>query len=481
MSIRKMLFVLAAAAATPCAQALSLSAGGVGQVLTFPYYSANANQETLITLVNTTFQVKALKVRFHEAYNGRTVGQFNVYLSPLDVWTGEIIADGSGTTLATRDTSCTVPAFPGFVAGANVMTMPFSTDAFTGTHGDGGPTDASRLREGHFDVIEMGEVSSGSTLALAAIHDEMGKPHDCAALAVAWASGGTWDANAASDVTPPAGGLYGSSAVIDVSQGTFFAMQPAVLDGFSASVQHTSPTSASPDLNSASAAGDTGTTVSVDVGGHTVNAHYARAVDAVSALLMSATHLNEYVIEPGVGAKTDWIVTFPTKRFYVDPSIVGTATTFAPFDAAFGSSGSCATYDLQQFNREELTLTPGSFFSATNTVPAFCHETSVVALAQDGSSVLHSNLKEQNDVPLIPLFTEGHLIVDMTATSTGARQLAASGEGYVFSGLPAIGFVAEDYINANVTAGVLANYSGTYTHRSTVRCAMGSSRTQPCQ
>lgn len=475
--------LLATTLAASSAQALSLSPGGVGQVLTFPYYTANADQGTLITLTNSSTQVKALKVRFHEAYNGRTVGEFNLYLSPLDVWTGEIIADGTGTTLATRDTSCTVPAFPGTIAGSGVMTMPFSSDAFTAAQSDGGPVDASRLREGHFDVIEMGEIT-GDTFGfrLAATHDN-GVPRDCAALAVAWAAGGEWSADPTADLTPPAGGVYGSSAIIDVGQGTFFVVQPAVLDGFSSAVQHTAPTSASPDLNSATASGDTGTLVSIDVGGRTVNARYAHSVDAVSALFMNATHLNEYVIEPGAGAKTDWVVTFPTKRFYVDPAIVGSSANFAPFDAAFGSGGSCSVYGLQLFNREELTLTPtGGFFGSGSDVSGFCHETSVVALAQDGSSALHSALKEQNGVPLIPTFTEGHAIVDMTENASGApRQLAASNEGYVLSGLPGIGFVAESYVNANVTAGVLANYSGVFPHHSTVHCGMGSGATQPCQ
>jgi hypothetical protein len=211
-----------------------------------------------------------------------------------------------------------------------------------------------------------------------------------------------------------------------------------------------------------------------------VNAHYTFSADAVSALFMAATQLNEFVLESSIGAKTDWIVTFPTKRFYVDP-LFGSPDGHAPFDAAFSDGTSCSNYGLQQFNREEMTIVPGGVFF-TGTASAFCHETSVVALAPDGTSALHSALKEQNNVPLIPLFTEGHLIVDMTQTNAAApRQLAASTEGYVLSGLPAMGFVAEDYVNANVTAGVLANYSGAYPHHSTVRCGMGSGASQPCQ
>jgi len=39
-------------------------------------------------------------------------------------------------------------------------------------------------------------------------------------------------------------------------------------------------------------------------------------------------------------------------------------------------------------------------------------------------------------------------------------------DGVFFYGLPAIGFAATNYINANVTPGVLSNYSAAYPHRS---------------
>src|ERR1700710_2215084 len=102
--------------------AMTLSAHGVGQVLEFPYYTANANQGTLITVANTTEHVKALKLRFHEAYNGRSVAAFNVYVSPFDVWTGEVTADGDSTAVVTRDTSCTVPKFNNSLGSVTIAT-----------------------------------------------------------------------------------------------------------------------------------------------------------------------------------------------------------------------------------------------------------------------------------------------------------------------------------------------------------------------
>jgi hypothetical protein len=50
------------------------------------------------------------------------------------------------------------------------------------------------------------------------------------------------------------------------------------------------------------------------------------------------------------------------------------------------------------------------------------------------------------------------------------RRPHAITEQRTFRGLPAVGFAAINYINGNVTPGMLANYSGTYPHRSTVAC-----------
>src|SRR5678816_2362699 len=110
------------------ADALMLNPRGTGQVLIYPYYTVNAGYGTLLSIVNTTLHGKALKVRFHEGHDGRVVFAFNLYLSPYDVWVAQTFdtsADGSGgAAIATRDNSCTVPAFaPAPGAGANAGTV----------------------------------------------------------------------------------------------------------------------------------------------------------------------------------------------------------------------------------------------------------------------------------------------------------------------------------------------------------------------
>lgn len=298
--------------------AMTLSSRGIGQVLVFPYYTVNASQNTLLTLVNSTSDAKAIKVRFREAYDGRSVASFNAYLSPFDVWTGIVFVDNSTVAIGTRDNSCTAPNFTTAATAANIPALAFSTESFTGSNNDGGPTDVSRLYEGNFEVFEMGVIANDGNPFNIDIRHVNGVPPGCDDIAAAWNTGGVWANDPTTDMLPPTGGLFGASGVVNVGNGTYFEILPAVIDGFSASEQNSAPTSAVPDFDTASAGADGKVAASVDVGGQFVTAHFSYPPDAVSALFMQSQSMNEYVAEPGT-AETDWVATFPTKRFLVDP------------------------------------------------------------------------------------------------------------------------------------------------------------------
>ena len=57
-----------------------------------------------------------------------------------------------------------------------------------------------------------------------------------------------------------------------------------------------------------------------------------------------------------------------------------------------------------------------------------------------------------------------------TDSCVGGHASRASIDGDVYSGLPATGFEAVNYINTNVAAGVLSNYSGLFRHRASRAC-----------
>src|SRR4029079_7616187 len=89
--------------------------------------------------------------------NSQEVLDFNLYLSPRDVWTAAIVPTGDGAGIFTADKSCTTPS---------VSTDPANPVAFVNYQyaGDSGGDGLDRTREGYIEIIEMGNVT-GVTLA----------------------------------------------------------------------------------------------------------------------------------------------------------------------------------------------------------------------------------------------------------------------------------------------------------------------------
>lgn len=468
------------------AQGVYLNPRGSGQVLIFPYYTVNANQSTLFSVVNTTPNGKALRLQFHEAYNGRDALDFNVYLSPYDVWTAEIYlgsGDDAPAVLATSDNSCTYPT---------VGVVNFSTAAFTGSNSDTGPQDGARTREGDFDVIEMGEIIDGGHGTLAAISHVDGVPANCSKLSSAWATGGYWAADPTADLAPPSGGLYGAESIVDVPQGTVFMVDAAALDGFSARIQHTQPGTGSPALDSVNdGAGTSGATAFVPLGNKLLQLHYDRPVDAVSALFMTDTLYNEYEVDPAYGAQTDWVVTFPTKHFYVDETSNPNIKSWdnPPFDVVFGLDGTTASFSpfwANVFDREgsSVSLDYGCFGNQFPPQVGFYFETNVLTFDSTQSLLssalvsIASTIRDVAKNDKLP-FLNGNVALSLVSYLDGCLEitpvpdhaLTASTEGDVLYGMPALGFAARGYVNANATNGVLANYTAAVPHRSSVSCA----------
>src|SRR5690554_6768852 len=64
---------------------------GTGNSLVIPYYTVQGGNNTLINIVNTdTENGKAVKVRFRGAERSDDVFDFQVFLSPDDMWTANV-------------------------------------------------------------------------------------------------------------------------------------------------------------------------------------------------------------------------------------------------------------------------------------------------------------------------------------------------------------------------------------------------------
>ncbi len=331
--LRRALPSLVLLVCAPSAVGVSLSPAGSGQVLLFPYYLASERANgfaTLVSIVNTTPNVKAVRVRLRDGLEGRPVGDYNVYLDAYDVWTAVIMPAGEATGIGSFDNSCTSPKISrdarNLTLLTNVGNTPMVEDTFT-----------QRSREGLIEVIEMGDygaaASATAAIPKAVIHY----------LGIASCEGVSADTGV--DAGPPTGGLFGSAMVISVMGAADYYYAATALDGFSDRKSGFGAiTSDAPSLADAHPA----ISIVRDLAGNTIRSEWARGIDAVSAVLMTDSVQGEFVLEPATQSRTNWIVTMPTKWHYVR----GGLQAAPPFVHEYGGDGACEVIDNPLFGFE---------------------------------------------------------------------------------------------------------------------------------
>lgn len=437
------------------AHAVHVNSDGLGEVLLYPYYTVQNDFVTAVHIVNTTDQVKAVKVRFLEGKNSKEVLDFNLYLSPFDVWTGSVVPDAAnGAKLISSDTSCIAPnQIP--AGGVAFRNFEFASDPAS--------SDPNRRAEGYVEVIEMGTVfdsADPSTFKPAtwATHTAAGVPTDCGKLATA-----DFNGSIANNISSPTGGLFGSGHLVSVEGGVRTSYDPVALDDFSDSPIWNTSGSTAPSLT------DVFPPTADILDGNQVVFFDAGAVeiDAVSAVLTQDVIYNEYTIDAGRMSQTDWIVTFPTKRFYVNVAKPDTDST-QPFqnpwqgweknDPATGKSilASCHNVEFEYFDREEGSQVPGQGdFSPTPIIPGFalCNEVNTLTLYRSGTAADDGRLFGAVSTAAalaIENFEAGWMAMGF-ASGTDAQgpygYIVADGNGVRVDGLPVIGFSASRNVN----------------------------------
>ncbi len=445
--------------------AVHLSKDGTGQVLIFPYYTVNGGIDTLINLVNTTDEAKALRVRFREAANSREVFTFNLYLGPNDVWTGAVIKSGEPAVakIISNDQSCTYPTI-------NTNTQQFNNLNYTGDFSDSYPEVDNRMFEGFVEVFEMG-VITGDSAEATTIDDETDL--DCSAINGAWGTDGYWSMNAETDMQPPTGGITGNITLIHVGEGFAISQEPTVLKNFTDAMLHNDIGNESPSLADSTLSAD------IEYNGTYANITLPTGIEAVSALLMKQTLSNEYALNPDIAAKTDWIMTLPTRQYHVDPEYSVSQTPVAPFT----SNGlACEPFSVSKmFDREEqMPLTPigdiqtHPFPDTSIIIPNNCYATNNLNFLIGGNPALipigifssnHPTSGDESPGDKISQigsqFESGWVELKFDQQS----QINSNDEGFTLYGLPVIGFSAQKFTNANASPGLLAQYTGIFQHK----------------
>jgi hypothetical protein len=473
------------------AEAVYLNPNKTGQALIYPYYTvqstAGNSWNTYLSIVNTTTRAKAVKVRFIEGKTSAEVLDFNLFLSPNDMWTAAIVpADataGSPAHLLTADVSCTNPAIP--AGGVDFRNFQYQTgdDALPGTGLD-------RTREGYVEMIEMGTLTGA--WAAAVTHNSAGVPANCAVVQVT---------TSPSSIESPTGGLVGTGTLINVNSGRDVGYKADALEAWRTASDYTIPSATTPNL------GDATPTVSVVVNAGGVDAATGSSAlitayrttfagssgasagaQAVASVFMHSAVINEYILDTATASATDWVVTQPLKRAFVTSTVAA-----APYSNLLTTNGACETIGFTYFNREEKTQTAsGTDFSPLPpAAPAnsMCWESNVLAIrnttaATGATSAVLGSMNVTN-VTVNSTFQNGWGRLSFLGTSAvapagmggtadivnlGMNVLAATVTPAVpvtFFGLPVTGFMVRTFDNGGLTCGTATcqgNYSALFPH-----------------
>ncbi|MCB1776379.1 MAG: hypothetical protein KDI50_02980, partial [Candidatus Competibacteraceae bacterium] len=304
-------------AAPQLANAQQASTVGSGTAVTVPYYTVREGWNTLMNITNTTGNSLAVKVRLRESYNSRDVLDFNVLLSPYDVWSAWLSDNGGRPFLQTNDRSCTVPiSVRDSGASGNEL-------AYTGNFDDPGSDSTDRMLEGYLEILVMGEAEGegvASTTPWLATHVS-GEPRDCTTAANNFARGAAIPAWTGGPITgtagsgdPPARSHYGVITSTDSLKVNVSYVNRAKGLAAGAAANHLSGWGVGQNLVTAQ---QFPWFLEPTLASH-AGLWNNSAVPAVEDALLASAVLNEWSNNPNLGVKTDWVIAFPSKSFHVD-------------------------------------------------------------------------------------------------------------------------------------------------------------------
>jgi hypothetical protein len=443
------------------ANAVYVNPDGLGQALIYPYYTVRNGNVTLLSVVNTTDNAKAVKVRFLEGKNSQEVLDFNLFLSPKDVWTGAVVPTSDGAAIVTADKSCTNPKIP--AAGQPFRNFLFLNDAASLQTLD-------RTREGYVEMLEMATIPTATVLGKDVTHNA-GVP----------ACKLTTDASAtvATGLTSPSGGLFGNGTLLNAAGGASTGYDAVAIDGWAATRgQIIQSGLTTPNLSNG------GSTVSVVTnGGNLYVTQWGSVIDAVSATMMHDNVYGEYAFTADGVIGTDWVITMPTKNQYVN-----SASALRPFQRVWSTTDgiSCDDVTLSSTDREEYVGVTNDDFSPRPPAArgnALCYEANVISFGGVSSSGASLVLGSTNDVGIKPVQNQGvdvatpgkeggwltlsfanpnaYIVGSGTVTTTAAGAPSTSGTAnQTYFGLPVVGFAISS--SAYKTGNPQQNYSNSY-------------------
>jgi len=434
--------------------ATTVNSDGLGNQLVFPYFTTQGDNATLINIVNTdTVRGKALKVRFRGAGNSDDIYDFQVLMSPGDIWTAAVTQNADGVSqLSTSDKTCTIPSV---VSGAftNVNRLDSTKDT------------AAQTREGYIEVINMADIVdvTGTTADLFSRVKHVSGVAPCSGAAIEALVNDitTYSALTAAGMDYPTSGLAGDWIILNQANTAAWsgsALALATTNANAVFFPQTDATYAATDAVTADPVLVNGSVPSVSFDFPDLSTPYAGGVssavvqrDQTTGQLATTSVLNEYVTDDTIAAVTDLLFSQPMRRYYVAVNYAGVASSVAvsPASNAFvqrnvtaGSnyynvSGVTTVVDrviclrsvaFRAWDREETTTSTQFVISpGVSTSYNICGEAAVTSINNGGvttGSALGATVARNNiEVP----YTDGWLDFNLgAAVSSGLPVIGAS-------------------------------------------------------
>lgn len=529
------LAVAGAFAAGSANAALELQDDGIGHILFVPYFSVQNGNSTLLNIVNTdTVRGKAVKVRFRGGRDSDDIYDFQLFLSPGDVWTANISQNSSGLatlSVAADENSCTLP-------NKSVLN---STPFVVGRLSAADQANGVGTREGYIEIFNMADIPSGTTATNPVFattkHTSSGGAPTClepvlASIETAYpllAAGEAAHNGTNTALLSPTSGLMANWTIINVPQTTAFSGEAVAIEATTptrivysqqtqTAVAAVVPSTAYPNIAStfdgvlltpgfATAEYDF---PDMSTPYEIATASAGAQAYALSSPLAHTSITNEFLLETGLAAKTDWLVSMPTRRYLVagrgnvatgvsaattgfyaptagfttasantlaGTDVCANETTAAYGSCTFGGDGTTAKEGAQGFfrgvtsyaadgrsscvsigqysmwNREELANVTTNVVISPNVVTpvSLCGEVNILSLNNltANTGAIGANLVVAGlNVP----YQNGWATVNLNATGhTG--------------GLPVIGQAFVKATNPAVSAGISGNFGAAWDHR----------------
>ena len=467
---------------------LRFGQSNAGHILLVPYFTAQGDNATLLTLVNTdTVNGKAVKVRFRGAKNSDDIFDFQVFMSPGDVWTANVSKGSDGRAkLTTADTSCTKPEAVKNSGGNSFVTTRLNKNA---------ADIANDTREGYVEIFNMADIPSSTTGLYPLIKHPSQKAPGCAdsGTNTTWTALDT-DRSTATlktfGLSEPTGGLMANWNVMNVPKalswtGTAISIEATDAAGNPAKGAIVYSPQTDEFYGGAGLAAFTADPLFAsgyvqplmfdlpDLSTPYAGTTTARAqADLVSKSIAALAISNEYWNESIISSETDWVFAMPTRRYNVAVDYNGTAanafkpqiiyaagtTYFTSANVTMDSDGDkdriCTRgVGSKTWDREENgSSAGGTVISPGNAAAPFCGEVTVIDFNNAGASSTET---------LGASVAIKH--IDSGSATAGWAQLTTPGNAGL--GLPMIGYAFVKANNPNATKGTNGNYSLTWEHR----------------